>query len=71
MVIRRNIPGIMASGYEGGRLQVILSGHHRIEFMSDVPESVHNALLNSPDPLRYLDEMKKKYRGVDRGGTLG
>lgn len=71
MVTLRNTPGIVASGYEGGRLQVVLSGHRRIEFLLDVPESVHNALLNSPDPLRYLDEMKKKYRGVDRGGTLG
>nr|DAR62021.1 MAG TPA: KTSC domain [Caudoviricetes sp.] len=71
MVIRRNIPGIMATGYEGGRLQVILSGHHRIEFMSDVPESVHNALLSSPDPLRFLEEMKKKYSYSDLGCTLG
>lgn len=71
MILRRNIPGITASGYEDGHLQVILPGRHRIEFLSDVPESVHSALLSSPDPLQYLEEMKKKYHYSDRGCTLG
>ena len=71
MVIRRNIPGIIGSGYENGHLQIILSGRHQIEFFSDVPDSVHSELLRSSDPLAYLERMKRRYRYKDLGCTLG
>ncbi len=71
MILRRNISGIIASGYEDGHLQVILPGRRRIEFLSDVPEAEHSAMLSSPNPRRYLDDLLRRYRHKDPVETLG
>jgi hypothetical protein len=50
---------------------VILPGRRRIEFLADVPEAEHSAMLSSPNPRRCLDDLLRRYRHKDPVETLG
>lgn len=66
MLEKRNLKGIKSTGFSGKHLGVKLEGNVLIVFY-DIPESVHQALLLSKEPLAYLNSLKTKFRCEDYG----
>ena len=63
---QRNLKGIKSSGFSGKHLGVKLEGNVLIVFYN-IPESVHQKLLLSKEPLEYLNSLKSRFRCEDYG----
>ena len=63
---KRNLNGIKSTGFSGKHLGVKLEGNVLIVFYN-IPESVHQKLLLSKEPLEYLNSLKSRFRCEDYG----
>lgn len=63
---KRDLKGITATGFSGKHLGVKLEGNVLIVFYN-IPESVHQKLLLSKEPLEYLNSLKSRFRCEDYG----
>lgn len=68
---RHGVKGIRATGIMDGHFWVKLESGASIEFLSPVSDAEQNALIHSPDPMAFLESLRKKYRSIDRGSLLG
>ena len=63
---KRNLKGIKSTGFFCLYLGVKLEGNVLIVFYN-IPESVHQKLLLSKEPLEYLNSLKSRFRCEDYG----
>ena len=63
---KSDLKGIKATGFSGKHLGVKLEGNVLIVFYN-IPESVHQKLLLSKEPLEYLNSLKSRFRCEDYG----
>ncbi|MHC1717206.1 MAG: hypothetical protein AB9883_00905 [Acidaminococcaceae bacterium] len=63
---KSDLKGIKATGFSGKHLGVKLEGNVLIVFYN-IPESVHQKLLLSKEPLEYLNYLKTRFRCEDYG----
>lgn len=63
---KSDLKGIKATGFSGKHLGVKLEGNVLIVFYN-IPESVHQKLLLSKEPLEYLNSLKTRFRCEDYG----
>jgi len=70
LLTKRNLNGIIATGFAENRLEVKLAGNRLIVFYG-ISENEHQNLLTSKNPFGYLDTLKTKFRFKDFGPILG
>ena len=63
---KSDLKGIKATGFSGKHLGVKLEGNVLIVFYN-IPESVHQKLLLSKEPLEYINSLKSRSRCEDYG----
>ena len=66
---KSDLKGIKATGFSGKHLGVKLEGNVLIVFYN-IPESVHQKLLLSKEPLEYLNSLKTRFRCEDYGPII-